>query len=135
MGFNLSAFAVLSGLFFLGVVVKLLRKDTLYPAYAILWIFIGLFLISIPFLEGFYRWVAVKVIGLYGGDHLIYIVVIGFLMVYVLYLTSKICRMSDRISKLISFTAVLDNEIRRLKGRESESGPDEPPGNDRKKNI
>lgn len=118
MGFNLSAFAVLAGLFFIWIVMKLLRKDTLYPAYAVLWIFIAMFLVSIPFLADFYRWVAVKVMGLYGGDHLIYIVIIGFLMIYVLYMTSKICRMSDRISKLISYTAVLDNEIRRLKGRE-----------------
>jgi hypothetical protein len=127
MGFNLSAFAMLAGLFFIWIVVKLLRKDSLYPAYAVLWIFIALFLISIPFLADFYRWVAVKVMGLYGGDHLIYIVIIGFLMMYVLYMTSKICKMSDRISKLISYTAVLDNEIHRLKGREGGPEPEEHP--------
>jgi hypothetical protein len=49
--------------------------------------------------------------------HVIYIVLIGFLMVYVFYLTQKISKMSDQIQMLISHLAIVEDELRRkLKG-------------------
>ena len=98
------------------IVVKSIKKHTLHPSFAVLWILMGLFLASISVFEGFYAYVARSVFGLYGGDHLLYIALIGFLLVYCFYLTTRICQMADRVSKLISFTAVLESEISKIKG-------------------
>lgn len=97
------------------VVVKSVKKHSLHPSYAVLWILIGLFLASISLFESVYAYLARSVFGLYGGDHLVYITLISFLLVYAFYLTTRICQMADRVSKLISFTAVLESEIAHLK--------------------
>lgn len=97
------------------VVIKSVKKHSLHPSFAVLWILIGLFLFSLSFMEGIYAYIARNVFGLYGGDHLIYITLISFLMIYCFYLTTRICQMADRTAKLISFTAVLESEVAALK--------------------
>ena len=75
-----------------------------------MWIGISSFLVSIPVFESFYKWIAVSLIGMIDARNIIYIVLIGFLLVYVFYLTSKVSQMSDQIQELISFTAILENK-------------------------
>jgi hypothetical protein len=108
MDFKLQIFALAAGLLIILLVVLQLRKEKLNSSFAALWIGIGLFLISVGFLGDFYRFIAHKVLNVSGGDHVIYISLIGFLLVYVFYLTSKICRMIDQITKLISTVALLE---------------------------
>jgi hypothetical protein len=79
--------------------------------YALLWIGMALFLISIPLFEGLYRWIAYSVIGIVDARHIIYICLIGFLLTYVFYLTIKISQMSDCIQELISYTAILEKKM------------------------
>lgn len=101
-------FALAAGLLIIFLVISQLKKEKLHSSFAALWIGIGLFLISLSFLGDFYRYIARSVLNVSGGDHFIYITVIGFLLVYVFYLTSKICRMIDQITKLISTVAMLE---------------------------
>ena len=115
MSIGLRIVILLMSLAIIFVVVKSVKKHSLHPSYAVLWVLIGLFLFSISILDRFYAFIAREVFGLYGGDHLIYVSLIGFLMVYCFYLTTRICQMADRVSKLISFTAVLENEVAELK--------------------
>ena len=122
MNILLKLVILVSALVIVYVVIKSVRKHSLHPSYAVLWILMGLFLASIAVLEGFYAFLARSVFGLYGGDHLIYITLITFLLVYCFYLTTRLCQMADRVSKLISFTAVLESEVRKLK-----AGKDEKP--------
>lgn len=115
MNISLKIVILLCALAVIFVVVRSVKKHSLHPSFAVLWILIGLFLASISLLESFYAFVARGVFGLYGGDHLIYITLITFLLVYCFYLTTRICQMADRVSKLISFTAVLENQLNKLK--------------------
>ena len=115
MSLNLKFVILLAGILLTLSIFRLLKNHSLHPSYAVLWLAIGIFLLTMPFIESLYGLVARKILGLYGGDHLIYITLIGFMLIYIFYLTSKVCMMSDRISKLISFTAVLENEIINLK--------------------
>lgn len=101
-------FALAAGVLIISLVISQLRKEKLDSSFAALWIGIGLFLISLGFFGDFYRFIAQSVFSVSGGDHLIYISLIGFLLVYVFYLTSKICRMIDQITKLISTVALLE---------------------------
>jgi hypothetical protein len=109
MNLKIKAIAFLLGLIFLGVVLRCVRQNTLRPLYAVLWISLSCFLLSIAVLEPFYKWLATSVIGIYDARHVIYVAVIGFLLVYCLYLTVMVSRMSNQISHLITAVAILDS--------------------------
>lgn len=115
MNINLKIAIFLASIVIVFTVIKSVKKHSLHPSFAVLWIFIGMFLFSLTIFESFYAYVARSIFGLYGGDHLIYIALIMFLLVYCYYLTTRICQMADRVSKLISFTAILENELSQVK--------------------
>ena len=114
MDINQKIVAFLAGLVLLGLVLRLLKRERLHPSFAALWIGISVFLMSMPILGGLYRWLALHVIGVTGGDHVVYISMIGFLTMYVFYLTGKLCSMIDQITKLISTVAMLETRQREI---------------------
>jgi hypothetical protein len=107
MGLRIKLIAFMLGILFLGVVLRHIRQNTFRPVYGVLWLLISVFLLSVAVLEPVYRWIAVSLIGINDARHIIYIAVIGFLLVYNLYLTSMVSRMSNQIRQLISSLAVL----------------------------
>jgi hypothetical protein len=111
MEIKIKIISFIIGLVFFLFILKFIKKNSFRPSFAFLWILISLFLLSIPLAEPFYRWIAYTVIGLTDARHIIYISLIGFLMVYVFYLTIKISRMNDQIQELICYTAILEKEI------------------------
>lgn len=112
MGLKIKILALLVGLGFFFFVLRSIQRNSMRPAYAVLWTLISLFLVSVSLLEPFYQWLAGSVIGIVDARHVIYIVLIGFLLVYVFYLTQKISRMSDQIQVLLSQLAIVEDEIR-----------------------
>lgn len=119
MGIKITIISTIVGLIFFLFVLNFVKKSTFRPSYAVLWISISLFLISIPIFEFFYKWIAVSIIGIEDARHIIYIGIIGFLLIYVFYLTTKISQMSDQIQELISFTAILENKLNRKRDENS----------------
>ena len=113
MGLKIKLIALLVGLGFFFFVLRSIQRNSMRPAYAVLWAFVALFLVSISVAEPFYQWLAGSVIGIVDARHVIYIVLIGFLLVYVFYLTQKISRMSDQIQVLLSQLAIVEDELRR----------------------
>ena len=97
-------------LFFL-IFIFLIKKRSIKPFYSFIWLCISLLMFSIIIFEKFYKWIA-TVLGISDASFLIIISVIFFLLIYVLYLSIKISEMSDRIQELISFTSILEKEIR-----------------------
>lgn len=120
MNMSLKICILIAAAFIVFVVVKSVKKHSLHPSYAVLWIGMSFFLASIAVFEAFYAYLARGVFGLYGGDHLMYIVLITFLLIYCFYLTTRICQMADRVAKLISFTAVIESEVASLKKEKNE---------------
>jgi hypothetical protein len=111
MGFRIKIIAFVVGCLFFLLVIRYVRRRSFNPSFSVLWLAVSFFLVSISILEPFYRWLADSVIGIIDARHIIYIVLIGFLLVYVFYLSLKITRMSDQIQNLISYTAMLKNKI------------------------
>lgn len=107
MGLRIKLIAFVLGILFLGVVVRHIRQNTFRPVYAVLWLIISAFLLSVALLEPVYRWIAVSLIGINDARHIIYITLIGFLLVYNLYLTAMVSRMSNQIRQLISGLAIV----------------------------
>ena len=112
MGIKIQIISLLLGLIFFYFVFRFVKRNTFRPSYAFLWILIGLFLLTIPILERFYKWIAVTVIGISDARHIIYVGVIGFLLVYIFYLTIRISAINDQIQELISHTAILEKRVR-----------------------
>ena len=112
MGIKIKIISLVLGLIFFYFVFRFVKKNTFRPSYAFLWILISLFLLTIPILESFYKWIAVTVIGINDARHIIYAGIIGFLLVYIFYLTIRISAMSDQIQELISYTAILEKRVR-----------------------
>lgn len=112
MNLRIKVIAFLLGLMFFGVVMRCVRQNTLRPVYAVLWMSLSCFLLSIALLEPFYKWLATSVIGIYDARHVIYVAIIGFLLVYCLYLTTMLSRMSNQIRHLITTVAIIQSEER-----------------------
>ena len=112
MGFHIKLISLIIGISFMIAVLWMIKKSKLRPSYSLLWICISLFFISIPLFENFYKFIASKIFGFVDATNIIYIGVLGFLMIYIFYLTLKIHRLSDQIHILISSNAILEKEIR-----------------------
>lgn len=111
MGIRIQIISLVLGMLFLYFVFRFVKRNTFRPSYAFMWILVAFFLVSIPILEKFYKWVATHVMGISDARHIIYVVLIGFLLVYIFYLTIRVSRMNDQIQELISYTAILEKEI------------------------
>lgn len=111
MGLKIKLIAFLLGLIFLLVVSRNVRRNVFRPAYAVMWIGMSVFLVSISLLEPFYKWLATSVLGIEDARHIIYIALIGFLLVHLFYLTAMVSRMSNQLQQLISQMAVLESKL------------------------
>ena len=111
MGLKIQLIALVIGLIFIVFVFRYIKRNSFRPAYGVLWLGIAFFLISIPLLEFFYKWIAVNLIGLEDARHIIYISMIGFLLIFNFHLTIFVSRLSDRNQEIISMLAVLENKI------------------------
>ena len=125
MDIRLKLIALLIGLAFMLVVFQSIRRSSIRPSFAWLWLLIALFLVSVPVLEPLYKWISVTIIGIDDARTVIYVPLIGFLLVYSFYITLVISKLSDRIQELISHTAVLEAELRRE--RPAPASESEPP--------
>jgi hypothetical protein len=111
MGLKIKLIAFLLGFVFFIVVLRSVKRNIFRPSYAVLWLGMSLFLLSIALLEPVYKWIATSVIGIPDARHIIYIALIGFLLVYVFFLTSMVTRMSNQIQQLISTAAILEAKL------------------------
>lgn len=112
MGLKIKIVTLIIGLIFFFFISRYSKKNAFKPAYTFLWFLVSMFLISIPVAEPFYKWITSSLIGILDARHIIYIVLIGFLLVYVFYLTIKISKLEDQMQELISFMAILEKELK-----------------------
>jgi hypothetical protein len=111
MGIKIKLIAFALGLVFFYVVLRNVKRNTFRPSYAVLWLGMAAFLLSIAVLEPLYKWIATSVIGILDARHIIYIVLISFLLVYVFFLTSMVTRLSNQVLQLISAIAILEAKL------------------------
>src|SRR5512140_817851 len=112
MGLRIKIIAFLLGLAFFGIVLRSVRQNTFRPAYSVLWMALSFFLLSIAAFEPMYKWLATTMLGIIDARHVIYIVIIGFLLIYSLYLTAMVSRLSNQIRHVISALAILESKLR-----------------------
>lgn len=111
MGLKIKLIAFALGLVFFYVVLRNVKRNTFRPSYAVLWLGMAAFLLSVAILEPFYKWIATSVIGILDARHIIYIALISFLLIYVFFLTSMVTRLSYQVLQLISAIAILETKL------------------------
>ncbi|HUS95462.1 MAG TPA: DUF2304 domain-containing protein [Hyphomicrobiaceae bacterium] len=108
MDFRIQALSVVVGVLICALVLIALKRARLYPAYAVLWSGIGILLILLPLYGNLLSWLATNVFGIVGGNHLIYAMLFGFLLIYLFYMTQKVCQLFNRVERIIIFLAILE---------------------------
>lgn len=104
---------IFSCAFFLGF-IALIKHRSVKSFYSFLWLIVTLGMISIVIFEKFYKGLA-TMLGISDASFMIIVALIAFLMVYVFYLSVKTSEMNDRIQELISATAILEHDLRKLR--------------------
>jgi len=108
MDFRIQIASIVVGSLIWTIVSIALKRARLYPSYAALWVGIGTLLILLPLYANSLRWIATNLFGIVGANHLIYAMLFSFLMIYLFYLTQKVCELINRVERLIVFVAMLD---------------------------
>jgi len=85
-----------------------MKQAKLYPSYAVLWTLLGGLLVMLPIYANQVRWMAGNVFGIVGANHLIYAILFSFILIYMFYLTQKLCRLTNSIERLIVNLAILE---------------------------
>lgn len=115
MNLNLQALSFILGILFFLIILYNIRAKKLSPSYSVLWIILSFLLILIPIFQTVFIKIA-RFFGVY-AENLVYILLIGFLLIYVLYITSKVVRLNNQVKELISNSAILEDELKELKKR------------------
>lgn len=112
MDFRIQIASTVVGILIWGLVAIALKRGHLYPSYAALWIGIGSLLLLLPTYAVALGWVAANVFGIVGTNHLIYLLLFGFLLLYGFYVTQKLCQLTNRMERVIVALAILEAKVR-----------------------
>ncbi len=113
MGLKIKIISFAIGLLFAFFILLAIKRNQMPPLAACLWFAVSIFLLSIPIVEPFYKWISSAIVGIDDARHIIYVGVIGFLMVCVFVQSLTISRLSDKVQNLISLTAILEHQLGR----------------------
>lgn len=93
-----------------------LKKKALLLKYALIWIFAGFFLTSMVFFPGLLVWIK-KILGMESNMNALFVLVLGFVVMILMALTSIASRQAMRIKILIQTNAILEKRIRELENK------------------
>ncbi|MCD4651260.1 MAG: DUF2304 domain-containing protein [Candidatus Cloacimonetes bacterium] len=111
MGWIFKGLTFFFGAFFFLIVLRTIKRNLIGPSLAVMWIIVSIFLFTISIFEGFYHWISYQILGIHGAQNMIFSILIGFLFLFILYLSIKITQLHTQIQKMISTIAILEKEI------------------------
>ncbi|MFZ5986085.1 MAG: DUF2304 domain-containing protein [Bacillota bacterium] len=110
MAVNVYSISILFSVFFLLIVIELVRKNKLQERYSLLWILMSIILIilsSTPrFINTFSRWLDIK-----NPPSLLFLFGLVYLIIYSLNTTVVISKQSERITRLTQELALLKQKL------------------------
>lgn len=93
-----------------------LKKKALLLKYALIWILAGFFLTSMVFFPGLLVWIK-TILGMESNMNALFVLVLGFVVMILMALTSIASRQAVRIKILIQTIAILEKRIRELENK------------------
>ena len=118
----------LVGLLIWALVAVAVMRARLFPSYSVLWMALGALLVFMPAYANLLKWAAGHIFGIFGANHLIYGLLFAFLLIYLFYLTQKVCQLTNRVERVIVSLAILEaqpNDHRSLRQHVMPSAEDE----------
>ncbi|MDH7578837.1 MAG: DUF2304 domain-containing protein [Bacillota bacterium] len=119
MHFDIYTGAVIIGLLFLLVVLRLVRNGNLQERYALLWLFAALVIIVLALGPSLLDRLA-GILKIYYPPSLLFFVAIMFCFVLLLHFSVVLSQLSRRVVRLTQEVALLRYELREEKGGEQE---------------
>ncbi|WP_026527606.1 DUF2304 domain-containing protein [Butyrivibrio sp. VCD2006] len=98
------------------IILSLLKHKKLNMKYTLLWLFTGVAFLILVLRPEILVWF-LRMIGIVGTMNGLFLVLIGFLIMLVLSLTSIASRQASRITKLIQTQGLLEKRVRELEER------------------
>lgn len=87
-----------------------MRRGAVRGGFVALWLAICVAMVSLPFMESFYKNMA-TLLGLNLAIDMVYIFTILFLLLYVFYLTVKLQRLIDTVDIMLSRSVIVESSI------------------------
>jgi hypothetical protein len=113
MGTAVKLLALAYGLVLFGAFIVMARNKSVKPFYTTLWLVVSLFMLSFVVFEDLYRRLA-SLLRVENATVFVIVGLISFLLIYVLHLSVKISEISNRMQELITQSAILERELRKL---------------------
>lgn len=113
MGTAVKLLALAYGLVLFGAFIVMARNKSVKPFYTTLWLVVSLFMLSFVVFEDLYRRLA-SLLRVENATIFVIVGLISFLLIYVLHLSVKISEISNRMQELITQSAILERELRKL---------------------
>lgn len=108
-----------------------LKRKSLLLKYALLWVFAGIFLSSMVIFPNLLLWIK-EIFGMESNMNALFVMILGFVVMILMALTSIVSRQAVRIRILVQENAILEKRVRELeydkkdnKKRDLEMGQDE----------
>ncbi len=104
---------ILGMLLYFALILFFLKKKSLLLKYTLLWIFAGIVLSIMIVFPGLLRWIK-GLLGIEDNMNSLFVLIIGFVVIILMALTSIVSRQADKIRVLIQTNAILEKRVREL---------------------
>ena len=101
---------------YFALILVFLKNKSLLLKYALLWIFAGMFLGCMIVFPNILVWVK-SILGIESNMNGLFVLIIGFVIIILMALTSIVSRQSVRIRILIQSNALLEKRVRELENK------------------
>lgn len=113
MNIFFSALAIIVILIYIGAIFYLLHTKKLYLKYALLWLFTGVIMIALILFPQMLQWFF-TLCGFQVFSNGLFAVLVFFILIILLALTSIVSRLNEANRKLVQTVALLERRIREL---------------------
>lgn len=113
MNLNLRIFLVLSIIFYLGIILNLLRKKSLNLKYTLTWLFSGIVMLIVSIVPEIVYYIA-HAIGIVDVTNAVFMIEGMFILIILLSLTSIVSHLNDRNRELIQKVGLIEKRLRDL---------------------
>ncbi len=110
---RMQIFAIIACVLFLGIMLRLLKKNRLELKYSLLWLFSGVMMLVLAIFPRLLDHFA-HLIGIYSAVNALFAVMLCFGIMVMISMTAIISKEKKEITKLVQEVAMLDNRLRKL---------------------